>query len=182
MQSLRKSYSETGKIYFFTTTILQWKTLLQDDINKKLITDYLKELVDRELIKLYAFVIMPNHIHLIWQLLKKNGKETPQGSFLKYTAHELLKRLKQQGLSGEYEVVATNKRHEIWQKDPLSIEVYSREVARQKLEYIHFNPVSRKWKLSNDDLDYYYSSARFYENGIDEFKMLSNLYVEFDGE
>jgi REP element-mobilizing transposase RayT len=42
---------------------------------------------------------MPNHLHLIWQQNKLNGKETPQGSFLKYTAHEFLKRLKGQGLS-----------------------------------------------------------------------------------
>ncbi len=37
---------------------------------------------------------MPNHIHLIWKQLNNNGKEMPQGSFLKYTAHEFLKKLK----------------------------------------------------------------------------------------
>jgi len=31
---------------------------------------------------------MPNHVHFVWQQLQKNGKETPQGNFLKYTAHE----------------------------------------------------------------------------------------------
>lgn len=181
MKTIRKSYYETGKIYFFTATIHQWKPLLQDDLNKKLIIDFLIELVNKGLIKLYAFVIMPNHIHLIWKQLKKNGKETPQGSFLKYTAHEFLKKLKQTGLSGEFEVSAANKKHEIWKRDSLSVEVYSRGVLKQKLEYIHFNPVSSKWKLSDNDLDYYYSSARYYEYNIDEFKMLSNLYEEFDG-
>jgi putative transposase len=100
---------------------------------------------------------------------------------LKYTAHEFLKRLKQDGASGAYEVNAANKKHEIWQRDSLSIEIYSREVAEQKLDYLHFNPVSGKWKLSKDDLDYYYSSARFYEKGIDEFGFLNNLYKVFDG-
>jgi hypothetical protein len=64
----------------------------------------------------------------------------------------------------------------------LSIEIYSREVARQKLDYIHFNPVSGKWKLAKDDLGYYYSSARFYETGVDEFRFLHNLYNVFDGD
>ena len=109
-------------------------------------------------------------------------RETPQGSFLKYSAHEFLKKLKQNGASKIYEVNAANKKHEIWQRDSLSIEIYSREVARQKLNYIHFNPVSGKWKLAKDDLDYYYSSAMFYETGIDTFGFLNNLYTVFDGD
>ena len=124
---------------------------------------------------------MPNHIHLIWKQLKKNGKETLQGSFLKYTAHEFLIKLKQSCQSKKYEVTAANKKHEIWQRDSLSVEIYSRDVETQKLDYIHFNPVSKKWKLSKDDLDYYYSSAYFFENGIDDFAFLNNLFAEFDG-
>lgn len=70
----------------------------------------------------------------------------------------------------------------IWQRDSLSVEIYTREVAQQKLRYIHFNPVTGKWKLAKDDLDYYYSSARFYETGIDGFGFLHNLYNIFDSE
>ena len=36
----------------------------------------------------------------------------------------------------------------------------------------HFNPVCAVWNLAKDDLDYYYSSARFYKTGIDEFRFL----------
>lgn len=176
----RKSYSTTDKIYFLTATIHKWFPLLHDE-NKKIITCYLKKLRSEGLITVYAFVIMPNHLHIIWQQNKLNGKETPQGSFLKYTAHEFLKSLKNEGLSYLYEVNEANKKHEIWQRDSLSIEIYSRHVAIQKLDYIHFNPVSKKWNLAKDDLDYYWSSARFYESGIDEFGFLSNLYAVFDG-
>ena len=94
----------------------------------------------------------------------------------------MVKKLKEDGMSFLYEVNAANKKHEIWQRDSLSVEIYSREVARQKLDYIHFNPVKGKWKLSKDDLDYYYSSARFYESGIDEFGFLKNIYYLFDGD
>ena len=80
-----------------------------------------------------------------------------------------------------YEVNAANRKHELWQRDSLSVQIYSREVATQKLQYIHFNPISGKWKLSKDDLDYHYSSARFYETGIDEFGFLIKLFQLFDG-
>ena len=54
-------------------------------------------------------------------------------------------------------------------------------MAIQKLKYIHFNPVNGKWTLAKDDLDYYYSSVRFYETGMDEFGFLSNIFEVFDG-
>jgi putative transposase len=144
--------------------------------NKELIVKYLEELSNRGFIKVYSFVVMPNHVHFIWQQLQKNGKKTPQGSFLKYTAHEFLKKLKQDGQSKPYEVNAANKKHEIWQRDSLSIEIVSSGFAKQKIDYIHFNPVSGKWNLAKDYLDYYYSSARFYETGVDEFGFLNNLF------
>jgi len=48
---------------------------------------------------------MPNHLHLIWKQNNMNGKETPQGSFLKYTAPEFLKGLKLKGENHKYAVV-----------------------------------------------------------------------------
>ena len=138
--------------------------------------NYLKELSDKGFIRIYSFVIMPTHVHFIWQQLQRNGKETAQGSFLKYTAHEFLKNLIRDGKSNLYEVNAANKKHEIWQRDSLSIEIGNINFAKQKLDYIHFNPVSGNWNLAEDYLEYYYSSARFYETGIDDFGFLHNLF------
>ena len=76
----RKSYTSLNKIYFWTATIHKWIPLLDSDCNKQIIIDSLKYLSDKELISVYAFIIMPNHIHLIWQQNNLNGKETPKGS------------------------------------------------------------------------------------------------------
>jgi putative transposase len=130
--SLRKSSTSVAKIYFWTATIHNWLPLLQADQNKQIIIDSLKYLSEKNLITVYAFVIMPNHIHLIWQQNKFNGKETAKGSLLKYSAHLFLKQLEKTLLS--YEVNASNKKHEIWQRDALGIEIYSRVVAKQKLD------------------------------------------------
>ena len=51
MQIQRKSYSEIGKIYFFTATIHKWLPLLDSKENKELILSYLKELSTRGFIK-----------------------------------------------------------------------------------------------------------------------------------
>jgi hypothetical protein len=53
---------------FFTSTIYQWKRLLKDDEYKQIIIDSLLFLEKEGSISVNAFVIMPNHLHLIWQI------------------------------------------------------------------------------------------------------------------
>jgi hypothetical protein len=36
--------------------------------------------------------------------------------------------------------------------------------------------------LAKDDLNYHFSSARFYESGMDEFGFLNNIFTMFDGD
>ena len=57
---------ESG-IEFFTATCNNWQLLLQPDKHKQLIMDSLRFLVEDKRIWLYGFVIMPNHIHLLWR-------------------------------------------------------------------------------------------------------------------
>jgi hypothetical protein len=64
----------------------------------------------------------------------------------------------------------------------LGIEIYSVKVAKQKLEYIHNNPVKGKWKLAKDYFSYHYSSVRFYETGIDAFGFLKNIFMVIYGD
>jgi hypothetical protein len=54
----------------------------------------------------------------------------------------------------------------------LSVELWSPKVFMQKLEYIHNNPLQDKWHLVQFPEDYKYSSAKFYETGVDEFGLL----------
>ncbi|PWS33880.1 transposase [Pedobacter paludis] len=129
-------------------------------------------------IDVFAFIIMPNHIHTIWRINELNGKETPQGSFLKYTAHEFKKRLSENDLLG-YRVNAINKSYEFWRRDSLAIHLYSPNVAYQKLDYLHNNPTAERWQLVKEPAEYYYSSASFYEKGANTFSFLKDLRFEF---
>ena len=59
---------EGNYIQFFTASILGWKRLLEPNKYKSIIMGSLKYLVKEQRIYLYGFVIMPNHIHLIWKV------------------------------------------------------------------------------------------------------------------
>ncbi len=61
----RKSSVEPGKLYFWTATINNWYKLLNDDALKDVIVSSLKYLSKKKKIEVYAFVIMPNHVHFM---------------------------------------------------------------------------------------------------------------------
>jgi len=168
---------EFGRIYFFTATIHNWSPLLNEDSFKEIIISSLNFLKAKELIRVYGFVIMPNHIHLIWELLEMNGKESPHTSFLKFTGHQFLKKLRKANLKilEEFKVDLVNKNHCFWQRDSLPIEVYSPKVIFQKLQYLHANPCRGKWMLANSPIDYVFSSFEFYETGRDQFGFLTHI-------
>lgn len=112
----RKNFIEPGEIFFWTATIHKWHKLLWA---KAYILDSLQHLSNIGKLDVFAFVIMPNHIHLIWRINEKNGKETTQGSFLKFTAHEFKKLLRNDvnNQLSSYAVNAANKCYEFWQRD-----------------------------------------------------------------
>ncbi|MBO9618840.1 MAG: transposase [Niabella sp.] len=178
----RKNYMGIGEIFFWTATINKWQQLLQEDLYKDVIISSLAHLSGTEKIDVFAFVIMPNHIHLIWRSNQMNGKETAQASFLKYTAHTFKKmvRVDETLLLSSFAVSAVNKQYEFWQRDALAIHLYTKKVAYQKLDYIHYNPCTKKWPLVTDPCDYRYSSASFYEKNEKRFSFLKDLQQEFE--
>jgi REP element-mobilizing transposase RayT len=78
--------------HFFTATNLEWKTLLQRDKYKDMVIESMRYLVEDRRVIIYGFVIMPNHLHLIWQLRAGRKREDVQRDFLKHTAQEIKKR------------------------------------------------------------------------------------------
>ena len=159
---------------FYTATILEWKYLLQQDKYKDEIIRSLQFLVLEKRIRLFAFVIMSNHIHLIWQSLPDNTPVSIEHSLLSYTAKKIRSDLQKNhpAVLAHFKVGAKDREYQFWERNSLGIELYSHEVFIQKLDYIHNNPVAAG--LCRLPEEYYYSSAKFYEYGIDDFNMLSH--------
>ena len=146
MKSQNEQYYQT----FFTATINKWIKALQHDDCKQIIIDSLNYLVDKKRIKVFAFVIMPNHIHLIWQIQENNTKEAVQRDFLKFTGQQIKFWLEKndKSLLKKLEVNLRDRKYQIWQRNALSIPIWTPAVFEQKLDYIHLNPIQEKWKLS----------------------------------
>ena len=130
-------------------------------------------MVENKRIQLNAFVVMDNHIHLIWQPLPGYTLSSIQLSFMKFTAQQIKFALAKDNpaLLEQCKVNKTDREYQIWKRKPLSIELSSEKVFLQKLD-IHYNPV--KGGICIYPENYHFSSASFYENKIDSFKMLTH--------
>ena len=171
---------EPGKIYFYTATILNWQVIMLGDKVKDKLMDSLCFLVKEGGIRLYGFVIMPNHIHLIWKPLESSRFKNLQLSFMRFTGQALKFHLSENepDTLKKFKVLSSDREYQIWQRNPLPIELYTRSVLEQKLTYIHNNPVQEKWKLVSDPVDYRYSSASFYENGTSVYSGILTHYMD----
>ncbi|MEP6685045.1 MAG: transposase [Parafilimonas sp.] len=170
----RQGQADINNCYFYTDTIYQFRHLLADDHLKEVVIASLRYLVEKRLVTIYGFVIMPNHIHLLWFMHSNNGKESAAVSFAKFTAHMFKKHLQQTGELHVYKSDKQDRQYQFWKRDPLAICVSTEKIFISKLEYIHNNPVKEKWSLCKYAEDYKWSSAKFYITGEDEFKILTH--------
>jgi REP element-mobilizing transposase RayT len=127
---------------FFTATNLEWKPLLKQDKYKDIIISSMDFLAKDKRVIIYGFVIMHNHLHIIWQM--------------------------QPGIKRD----AVQRKFQFWERNSLSVDLWSREVFIQKLNYIHENPV--RASLCMQPEDYKYSSALFYETAKDDWGFLTH--------
>ncbi|MFN7258264.1 MAG: transposase [Cyclobacteriaceae bacterium] len=81
---------EKHPVQFFTAVCYDWLKLLDTSKAKEIIIEALRYRVSEGHIRVAAFVIMPNHIHLIWRVQNGYELEDVQRDFLKYTAKGLL--------------------------------------------------------------------------------------------
>ena len=165
-------------MYFFTATINTWKNLLEKDELKLIVIDSLNWFHQNKRAAICGFVIMPNHIHLLWQPLQEHTEENNESAFLSFTAHQFKKHLKSRNpiLLNEYLSTQNDREYHFWERRSRTIETLSRKISEQKLDYIHLNPCQEKWKLVEDPVDFKFSSATYYEIQLDEFKFLTHYY------
>jgi len=151
-------------IEFFTATMYKWYSVLQFDECKDVIINSLKFLTSNKRIKVYAYVIMPNHIHLLWRIEKGHLRKDVQRDFLRFTGQQIkfFLQKKYPDKLEKLKVGLKDRKYQIWQRNSLSKELWGEEILIQKLDYIHNNPCQGKWQLCDVAEKYNYSSAMYY--------------------
>ena len=150
--------------HFLTATVNHWLPLFTRPEVVEILLDSWRYLQRESGFVLYGYVVLENHIHLI---AASPGLSRDIQRFKAYTAKEIIAYLERRNVRGMLELLAlfkrvhkTESRYQVWEEGSHPQLIESEEVMRQKLEYIHWNPVKRGYV----DLPEHwrYSSARNY--------------------
>jgi len=172
----RKMGRDRYKIYdnsyphFVTLTLVRWLPLFSQPKIVQICLDSLNYFQQNENFKLYSWVFLENHIHLVVQS-PTLGKSL--GRFKSFTARKIIDYLKAENQNTVLTDLYWGKIHnketldfQLWQEGIHPEQISNREMMIQKITYTHLNPVKRGYV--DIDRDWRYSSARNYcgEDGL----------------
>jgi len=155
-------------LYFITTTAVQHAPLFQRDVMKRLLVDSLQHARAVGRIELYAFVIMPNHLHLIVRIAAEVGLANWIRNWKTFTAKQIVWQYQAEGNEQALAFLSSavkrpgKQRFKVWEDGYNAKEVFSAGFLEQKIEYVHNNPCQPHWQLAEYPELYPWSSARFY--------------------
>lgn len=156
-------------LHYLTIQVVDWIDVFTRKAYRDIIIDSLQFCQKNKGLQIFGYVIMSNHIHLI--------ANSPQGElsntvrdFKKFTAKNIIESIKNGNESRKDWMLnrfqfnaqrhSRNENYQMWTHENHAVVIYSPEFAREKLDYLHNNPV--RAGLVRKPEDYIYSSASNY--------------------
>ncbi len=173
LQKMSRNYKFHNKegLYFVSFATVNWI----DVFTRQLYFDVLIESINycraEKGMELYAYCFMPSHVHFVFRSTKNN----PAGllrDFKRHTSRKMVEAIennpqesRREWLLEKFEEAAYAKRnvwkYQFWQHHNKPIELWSEKVIKQKIDYIHNNPVASGFVT--ETIQWKYSSARNFE-------------------
>ncbi len=165
-------FTDQNYAYFVTWTIVDWLPLFSESCYRQIVLDSLEYLRTNKHTQLNAFVIMPTHAHaILWPDYGINLSDVTR-DFKRFTSRALSAETTHQGVSEFIETFEKARienraqdvsKYQVWQEGSHPEAIFTETFARQKMDYIHMNPVRAGLVKTADEWPY--SSARAYMLG-----------------
>ena len=170
MSSENYRVNNQNATYFLTFTVTDWVDVFTRLNYRNIIVDSLEYCVRNKGLRIFAWCLMTNHIHIVCMVDEPFKMSDFVRDFKQFTAKSLLKEIQSEPESRrdwmlyrfEYAGKFDNriKRYRFWQDKSHPIELNTLEMINERIDYIHNNPV--KNGLVAEPEDYLFSSARNY--------------------
>jgi putative transposase len=156
--------TEPDQPHFLTCTVMEWLPLFTRPALVDILLDCWRYQRANQGLRLYGYVVLENHLHFVAQAPELNKRLS---AFKSYTARRIIDHLERNGAERVLQRLRFAKRahkvdrvYQLWQEGSHAELVCSEAVMREKLDYIHLNPVKRGYV---DRAEHWsYSSARNY--------------------
>jgi REP element-mobilizing transposase RayT len=156
--------------HFLTLTIVGWIDVFTRKNYKLTIINSLKHCQKEKGLVLFGYCLMPSHLHLIASVRGIYTLSEIMRDFKKFTSKAILHQIQEEPesrrewllryFSEKAEKIRRNKDYKFWQDGIHAIEIFSSGFFREKLDYIHNNPVEDL--IVEKPEEYLFSSARNY--------------------
>ena len=171
--AIKLKHSDIYSTYFITFTCIEWLSLFDITNSYDLAYNWFSVLKKENDANVVAYVIMPNHLHAIVHFPEQsfnlnriiaNGKR-----FMAYEIINRLEVLENKEMLFHLESLVTSREknkgqlHKVFKDSFDAKPIFSQKFLIQKINYIHYNPVTGKWQLAKNFVEYEHSSASFYE-------------------
>lgn len=148
-------------MHFVTMTVRNWHKVFNEK-EWKILADSLDYCQKNKGLKIYAYVLMFNHMHMIIQAPDVSGTIR---DFKSHTAKKLLKDIKENNPELLKHFLRKNDEYEFWKRGNYPEIIETDWFLNQKIDYIHYNPVEKGYVKYPEE--WKWSSANYFENGID---------------
>ncbi len=166
-----KFYNKAG-LYFVSFATVYWIDVFTRQLYFNVLVESVSYCRATKGMELYAYCFMPSHVHFIF----RSNNEDPSGllrDFKNFTAKSVIGAIennaqesRKEWLLKMFERAGKEKsnisKYQFWQHHNKPIELWSEKVIKQKIDYIHNNPVISGFVASPED--WKYSSARNYQD------------------
>jgi REP element-mobilizing transposase RayT len=168
--STKYKATTTEEAFFITITTVGWIDVFTRLNQKQVIINALQHCQQNTGLEIYAYCIMSSHIHLLCKGTNGFVLSDIIRDFKKFTSKKIIQTIKEEPESRrewmlDYfkkscEHLKREQQHKVWQNGYHAEIVVTNWFIKQKVNYIHNNPV--KDKIVALPEDYYFSSARNY--------------------
>jgi len=155
--------------YYLTLQVVGWVDVFSRHAYRDIIVQNLKYCHDHKGLTIFAYVIMSNHIHMLVQSQTGALSNTVR-DFKSYTSKVILNAIendnesRREWMLNYFEHAARmherNSKFQLWTHENHAEHIFTDKFVRQKVEYIHMNPV--RAGIVRAPESYIYSSASNY--------------------
>ncbi|HCQ13228.1 transposase [Flavobacterium sp.] len=172
--STKYKATTSEECYFITITTVGWIDVFTRLNQKYVIINALKHCQEHKGLEIYAYVLMSSHLHLLCKATEGFILSDVIRDFKKFTSKKITQTIitelesRREWMLDYFEKACEhlkrNQQYKVWQDGYHAELIYSNSFIKQKVDYIHNNPVKEKTVSLPED--YYFSSARNYA-GLD---------------
>ena len=166
-----KFHNKSG-LYFVSFATVNWVDVFTRQVYFKVLEESVTYCRSEKGMELYAYCFMPSHVHFVF----RSANDDPSGllrDFKRHTSKAVIEAIENNPQESRKEWLlrlfekagkknATTTNYQFWQHHNKPIELWSEAVIKQKIDYIHNNPVESGFVTNV--IDWKYSSARNFQD------------------